>query len=187
MTENKLLKLYFKWLLDFVCDSTEKEDYELVFEDLFNKDFFWLIDYDENLAIYGLDLRNQFLESNQTYRKMLDIYGGFDENDKKCSVLEMMVALSILIEEKIMTNYEENNTPKWFWEMINALGLDHYAGLSYDELEVDDILEKFLNRMYKKNGRGGLFIVKNSEKDMTKMDIWMQMNAFLIEKKVADW
>ena len=184
MTENKLLKTYFKWLLNFVCDSREEIYYRMVFEDLFNKDFFWLIDYDENLAIYGLDLRNQFLESSETYRKMYDIYGGFDKN---CSILEMMIALSILIEDKIMTNYEENNTPKWFWEMFNSLGLRNYDDISYDEPEVDEILEKFLNRRYQTNGRGGLFTVQNSQKDMTKMDIWMQMNAFLIEKKVADW
>lgn len=184
MTNNKLLKLYFKWLLDFVCDAHQKMDYDIVLWDLFEKDFIWLIEYDENLSIYGLDLRDQFLESNETYRKMYDIYGGFEKN---CSILEMMVALSILIEDKIMTNYQENRTGIWFWEMMDSLGLTIYDNMSYDDGEVDEILEKFLYRKYEKNGAGGLFTVKSGCKNMKLLDIWMQMNAFLIEKKVADW
>ena len=184
MTDNKLMNQYFKWLVSFVCDARHKEGYSIVLHELFNREFIWLIDYDENLAIYGLEMRDKFLASSETYRKMYDIYGGFDQN---CTILEMMVALAIIIEERVMTNYEENRTSEWFWGMMTSLGLINYDDMSYDEEEVDEILEKFLYRKYQKNGVGGLFTIKNGDKNMCKIDIWLQINAFLIEMKAADW
>lgn len=177
MNNNKIESLYFKWLLDFVCTPSEKSDYSIMLEDLFHKEFIWLVEYDENLANYGLRLREDFYESSDTIRKMVDIYG---EIDGTCSVLEMLVALSISWEQ-LMSDGEKDNTSNNFWEMLSNLHLDIYDSMSYDEEEVDEILENFLRRRYDNYGKGNIFTFKKPSANLRKTDIWMQLNQYLIE------
>lgn len=174
----KLEDLYFKWLLKHVCYENEESDYSLILGLLYEKEFRWTIIYDENLAIWALELRKEFYKSSKTVAKLVDLNG---EIDKNCSILEMMVCLAKLCEDRIMTNWVENNTYIWFWDMIDNLGLKNYDDISFDFEEVDEILERFLDRNYKKNGEGGLFTIQNPCKNMTKIDIWMQMNLWLVE------
>lgn len=147
-------------------------------KDLFKKEFTWTIIFDENLASWGLELRKEFYGSSKTVEKMVNMYGEFEF---PCSILEMMVALSKSCEENVMSNWSTDRTFYWFWSMIESLGLDIYDNFSYDEDEIDEILERFLLRKYEKNGKGGLFTVHKNAKNMQKIDIWLQMNAWLIE------
>ena len=102
-----------------------------------------------------------------------------------CSVLEMMLALSIRCEEHIMDDPEiGNRTGEWFWIMIVNLGLGSMDDTRYDEEYVDDILDKFLNREYDADGTGGLFPVRNpryAQYDLRNVDIWYQLNWYLQE------
>lgn len=179
---NKLESMYFNWIVKTVSDSEHIHGYKMILEDLYARDFTWTIIFDENLADQGIRLRDRYLASSKTARKLADIYGPID---KPCSILEMMVSLALSCEENVMQNYENNRTRYWFWSMIESMGLDIYDDFSYDEAAVCDILDRFLARNYDKNGRGGLFTlqksVKNDQKDMRNIDIWMQMNAWLID------
>ena len=173
----RIEKHYFRWLLGFVGNNP---DYSMVLEDLFNKEFIWLLEYDENLAENGKSLRDDFYNSSLTIQKLVGMYG---EIEGPCSVLEMMVKLAMDCEYTIMTDGEHDNTAKWFWIMFDNLGLNTYDDLSYDAEEVDEILETFLHRKYKKNGKGGLFSLRDAKNvDLRCDDIWLQMNQYLIER-----
>lgn len=74
-----------------------------------------------------------------------------------------------------------NRTGEWFWTMLVNLGLGHMSNAHYDEAEVDYILERFVNREYSPQGEGGLFVVKNPQSDMRKVEIWYQMCWYLTE------
>jgi hypothetical protein len=50
----------------------------------------------------------------------------------------------------------------------------------FDRYQVDRILERFLERRYERNGKGGLFTVNNGF-DMRGTEIWYQMNYYLRE------
>ena len=77
-----------------------------------------------------------------------------------------------------MSNFEiGDRTAIWFWDMIDSLGV-----LSGDKT-VEAVLEKFLNRQYKKNGEGGLFTVKRSTIDMRTEEIWYQVCWYLSERQ----
>lgn len=173
-------QLYFFWLLKFVCDRREIANYKLVLEDLYLKDYRWTLEMDENLAGWGLYLRERYIDESPTGRRYAKIYG---ESDKKCSVLEMMVALCINMEDKIASNEDfGDRTSEWFWGMMSCLGLDIYDNDHYFEDEIDEILENFLDRKVQKDGKGGLFPQKvGRQKCQKTKNFWEQATNYLSE------
>ena len=127
-----------------------------------------MLPLDENRLLDGLDLRFRFADENSYYI------------DGDCSVLEMMVALSLRCEEHIMSDDEiGNRTGRWFWEMIDNLGLESMYDDNFDKVYADKIIYRFLNREYEPNGDGGLFTVHNRNVDLRKVEIWYQMCWYL--------
>ena len=51
----------------------------------------------------------------------------------------------------------------------------------FDRDRVDDILARFLERDYARNGEGGLFTVNLCRQDMRSIEIWYQMACYLKE------
>ena len=163
---------YFNWLISIIADVDHFQDisYNRALEHLFNTEFVWLMEMDANRAQYGLDMRRRY-----TYR--------FDEDPRisgPCTVLEMMIALSLQCEENIMTSPDtDDQTSRWFWEMFDTLGLYGMDDRHYDEEYVDYILTRFLNREYEPNGEGGLFFIPDIDRDLREVEIWNQMLWYL--------
>jgi hypothetical protein len=108
---------------------------------------------------------------------VLDILG-----DEKCSVLEMMAALAIRCEESIMDDpLVGDRTKQWFWKMIVNLGLGSMTNDKFDVKYVDYVLDRFLDREYEPDGRGGLFTIRDCEDDMRDIEIWVQLNRYVNE------
>jgi hypothetical protein len=170
---------YFAWLLNLACSDkySGRISYKKLLRYLYNVEFTFLNPKDENRASDGVDLRYRFiLEKN--YDDMYDCI--MSTLDGPCSVLEMMLALSIRCEENIMDDPAiGSRTTQWFWFMINNLGL----GAMYDDLfdadYVEEIVRRFLAREYEPNGEGGLFRIKHCDVDLRTMDIWRQMCWYL--------
>ena len=76
------------------------------------------------------------------------------------------------------TRYGDRTT-QWFWNMIVNLGLGGMVDALVDIEEVDKIIERFLNREYEPNGRGGLFTIDNCEEDLREVEIWYQLCWYL--------
>lgn len=163
---------YFKWLCRKVYDEYSNVSYERLLKYLYNKEFTWIMPMDENRALDGLDLRSEYLE----------MYPNHEISDRSCSILEMMIALSIRCEEHIMSDNDYGDrTGEWFWNMILSLGLNSMTDERFDVGYVDETLFIFTTRSYSKNGSGGLFTVNNPNIDMRGMDIWYQLNWYLEE------
>jgi hypothetical protein len=97
-----------------------------------------------------------------------------------CTVLELTVAIALHIEERIMDDpLVGNRTSQWFWGMMTSLGLGYMNDNRYDPAYVDEVLDKFMNRQYEPNGKGGLFTVKKHENDMRKIEIFSQLCAYV--------
>ncbi len=169
---------YFKWLCQLVNDgrSVKQLHYNKLLEKLYNVEFNYIMPMDGNRAEDGVDLRYRFGHS-MSYNDAV-ISSCLD--NIPCSVLEMMAALAIRCEEHIMDNLEnENRTGQWFWNMISNLGLDDMNDVKFNEECVNNILSSFLNRDYKANGSGGLFMLENCAKDLRTVEIWYQMCWYL--------
>lgn len=165
---------YFDWLFNVVCGRrySKQVSFRKLLMHLHNTEFIYSIPRDENRAEDGIDLRYRF----STFKG----YNAFEYLDGPCSVLEMMIALSIRCEENIMDDPNKGDrTGYWFWGMITNLGLGSMTDDRYDRNLTDDILARFLNREYDPDGKGGLFRIRNCNQDMRGAEIWFQLCWYL--------
>ena len=167
---------YFDWLVFIIApDYRQRDLYTKLFFALYSIEFFWVIPRDKNRAIDGLDLREQFERETGLY---CDECG-------PCNCLEMFIALAIRCENELMYTYDPESgdqTDRWFWMMIENLGLDFYTDSNFDYDEVDDILYRFMSRNYGKNLEFCPFPVSVFVSDFEKMELVYQMNYYIKEK-----
>lgn len=178
MTQRDINLDYFDWLCDIVCGTRYSPEisYTKLLMCLHNIDFTYLHPMDENRAANGANLRYRFALMHVPIHETAGITNALSG---PCSVLEMMVALAIDCEETIMDDPRiGNRTGQWFWTMISSLGLGGMYNDHFDARYVDDVIDRFLNREYAPNGKGGLFTIRNTNQDMRKIEIWWQACAY---------
>lgn len=178
MTKEELNDRYLDWMYQLVCDSRrdKRSSYRKLFSYLYIRPFEFSISLDGNRAADGEDLRYRFgyVEgySDHQVARYLD--------DRPCSVLEMMIALAIRCEEHIMEDSEiGDRTGQWFWTMIESLGLEDMTDTRFDIDHVGKVIDRFLNREYSRNGKGGLFTIEGTTRDIRSVEIWYQMFMYL--------
>lgn len=167
---------YFEWMSNLVCEDryAKSISYRKLLMHLHSTEFTYRIRRDENRADDGVALRYRFA----------DEYAGIENAERylegPCSILEMMVALSIRCEENIMDDPRVGDrTGQWFWGMLTNLGLGSMTDDRFDRRYTQDILDRFLNRKYERDGKGGLFRIRNCERDMRTAEIWYQLCWYL--------
>ena len=177
MRAAKLNSRYFDWMCQLVCDNehTDGLSRQKLLTRLHNTAFTYILDMDANRAEDGADLRFKFGYESKLKRSTVERY----LNDSPCSVLEMMIALAIH-EENIMSNPETGDrTGRWFWNMVDNLGLGDMNDENFNPEKVDKIIDRFLKREYEKDGKGGLFSVGNARFDLRTVEIWYQAMWYL--------
>jgi len=165
---------YFEWMYDLVTDNrcSEEVSYRRLLMHLHNTEFVYINPMDENRAKNGEHLRYRFARQVGVDEELLDI--------GPCSIMEMILALAIRCEEETMDDPDVGDrTAQWFWNMVTNLGLGGVMDDQYDRRYVDDVLDRFLNREYEPDGRGGLFRIRNCKYDLREVEIWCQMCWYL--------
>lgn len=172
---------YFSWLYETMCGGRNLIDtYYDLFRALYNTDFKSFIEMDTNREEDGKELRYRFINSTSEYSRIYSIDEIEYALDKPCSVLEMMVALAIRIEENIMSDPSYGNrTQQWFWNMIANLGLHGMQDGAFDYEIFKRIMTIFIERRYTYDGKGSLFYVRNCPEDMRNLEIWNQVHIYL--------
>lgn len=172
-------KRYFEWLRDLMCEGRYAEgiSFDNLLAYLHSRPFRFTIPRDVNRAKDGEDLRRKFairVYPNHDHRPIMgELYG-------ECSMLEMMVALSLRCEENIMDDPKlGNRSSQWFWGMIVSLGLGSMTDDSFDEDYVAGVVDRFIAREYEPNGEGGLFTIRNFKGDLRDVEIWYQLCWYL--------
>lgn len=158
-----VLDHYFEWL----CNKIGyQEEYYYLLEYLFNNNFIWVIDMDENRALDGLYLRRRFVDEE-------GVRGDPFEN-RECTILEMLVALSIRLEDEIMGD----PNLEIFWKMLDNLGLTKTGNQNIWH----KILQGWMYRTsIRKNGSGGLFPLSHPRDNQANVEIWGQAMDYLNE------
>jgi hypothetical protein len=168
MTKPTLLDVeYYEWLISHIHIPNGKS-YDGLFEVMHNTEFHWTIPNDDNRLADGLDLRLVFLNGRKRTLKLQGV-----------TLLEVLVALSKRVA------FTAGGPPKkWAWRLLKNLRLDQKPDpLTEQDLEkINDVLDALVWRTYQKNGRGGFFPLKQPEEDQTKVEIWYQMNKYVIER-----
>lgn len=171
---------YFEWMLHLVCDGKYARglSWRKLFRLLHETEFIYILEMDANRADDGIDLRYRFAFESHLDAKAVETA----LDNRPCSVLEMMAALAQRCEEHITDDPGSGNrTGKWFFEMIESLGLLTMDDDHFDKVAAADILDRFMRRAYRSDGRGGLFTIGAERYDMRTAEIWYQMMWYLNE------
>ena len=141
MTRDEVINKYFDWLYGLVCGHkySKHVSFERLLMHLHGIEFRYSIPMDQNRAMDGMDLRWRYAYEHHYDPSVLDCLDG------PCSVLEMMVALSLYCEEHIMDDPTiGNRTSQWFWGMIVSLGLGFMTDDRFEKAYVDDVIQRFI-------------------------------------------
>lgn len=169
---------YFNWMVDMVCANryAGTNSFRRLLAYLHTVDFKYRMINDSDRAQDGVSLRHRFAlhHDDIPYDMVMEALDG------PCSVLEMILALAIRCEESIMNDPQYGDrTGQWFWKMIATMGLGGMPDRLFDEEYAEEIVDRFLERKYEPNGRGGLFYVRNADCDLRRKSIWVQMCLYL--------
>jgi hypothetical protein len=178
MNEGPLDELYFEWLAVQVVNTRLRARTQTnwnVLRKLYSTEFLWRIRNDDNRVADGLELRSEFLEER------VDLEVDPVWFTQGCSFLEMLIALS----RRLTFETEGVSSAEWFWQMLDNVGL-HVSDRDFEsqrmEIFTDQVLQALNNRTYNPNGRGGLFPLNDAQVDQTQVEIWYQMNYYLLER-----
>ncbi len=171
---------YFEWL----CQGVREEGghYDILLSKLHSRRFYWSVPNDDNRAGDGEYLRYE--------------YG--DRYPGECTVLEMLVALSNRICFQMGGFVSDNSQSRWFWEMIENLGLigftDEAWSVGYRSVygrksgqkeglnaQFHEIITVFLDRNYDAFGTPNCFKFKKRQNGLQNREIWYQMMDYLEE------
>lgn len=184
MSEGKPLDdLYLEWLyksIGAVSNRNPDRSHWLLATELYKTRFIYFVPNDENRALDGLELREQFLNQLPASR-WDDIWFSMD-----CSMLEMLIALAKRADFETDSGALPGGVGGWFWKLMENVNLNHYTDsiITNRGLEVIQATLYTINeRTYRPNGKGGLFPLRRPKGDQTKIELWYQLSAYLLENK----
>lgn len=188
MTSSIIRKRYFDWICGNVWNRTPNDtlSYCKLFKTLNDVPYCPIKETDQSRYSDGIFLRNIFASEFNLSSAEVDA-SLFEVGKDRCSILEMMVALAIRMEDHIMSDDDYGNrTGQWFWEMVISLGLSGMDDSNFDCVKVRTALNNLNSGIYEKNGKGSLFVIDNPNIDMRMYDIWYQMQKYINEKHMHD-
>ncbi len=168
-------ELYFRWLYGQVGSLEERNPSRTYWELLrllYIKPFIYIIENDDNRAHDGLDLRREFIDQegiSEVEISWMQLH---------CSMLELLIGLSRRLA------FEDGGEPYlWFWQLIENLGLEQYNDNTRIPVSrINNILDRVINRTYNRKGHGGLFPLNHTKIDQRDVELWYQLNEYLIER-----
>lgn len=160
---------YFEYLCSMARLSLPRyRKYRGLLRHLYSVQFRFIHPMDENRVFDALDLRKEYFNT--------DNVGG------NASVLEVLLAFSRRIETEIMSeDPDKDRIERWFWVMLDNLGLLK-TGIYDSEEEINKILDIWMDRTYTKKGHGNIFSTSKSDTDLRDVELWWQMQRYLVEK-----
>lgn len=164
---------YLTWLYSQVAEvKTRKSSrtYWGLLKKLFTIEFVWFIPNDDNRAEDGRELRCEWASEK-------DISADPEWLSLGCSFLEMLIGMS-----RRLAFETERDAASWFWHLINNMELLGFNDRSdFSERVVEDRTSAVIWRTYDWHGRGGLFPLRNAQRDQRKVELWYQLSEYLLQ------
>lgn len=157
---------YFKWL------TKGLRVHRSILHALYSETFLSLVNYDDNRALDGVRLREEFLEEALPYWSRGEI---LEWIEAPACILEVLLALAN------RAAFNDNGSPQRILEeMIGNIDF------GYTDLDMAEAIERFNNRTYGPDGRGGVFPLKHPVEDQRFVELWYQMAAYFIENSYGE-
>ena len=172
---------YFKWLLGILGFKEPMScRYISMLSYMYSTSFRLtdpIVGHDDNRLNDGFELRATY-SNNFT---MSDLPSIFDE---EVSVLEVLVAFAMRIDDDIM--YDGSlHASKWFFIMVDNLGMTNFTddrlGLDWCIDDEEQILDIWMSRQYGPDGKGTIFPLKTTAFDQRNLEMWYQMQEWFRE------
>ena len=177
---------YFDWLCIAVGvdKRNPKRSYLNMVTTFHEMEFRPVLPMDANRGADGLQLRVDFMNEHGPW--------GSAVNRGPCSFFEFLVALCKRMSFLMHGEGNHGQTAYYFWKLIDNLGLKKVSDDRWDycngQFFVEDAVWRVNERQYYDNGEGGLFPLRNPTSNQQNVEIWYQMNAWLIENSdVNEW
>lgn len=167
---------YFNWLYSQIAPVRKKRSertHLYLMEQLHETQFVAIVPHDENRIADAGDLKQEFLDEQQ------------ERGDRRwmrspCSMFELLIILA----RQLAFEMDEEAEP-WFWHLVETLEIEQFHDRNYDDEArevIANTLDRVIWRTYSRNGHGGLFPLRSSRRDQRKIELWYQLNAFLLEQ-----
>jgi hypothetical protein len=162
---------YLRWLAPQIREEEDQVQYWDLVSLLYEKEFVWTVHHDDNRLADGMDLRIEYAYVAGVSRAQMKALG-------PCSFLEVLIGLS-----RRLSFAAGGSAPVWAWIMLGNLGLHKMVDpLNRRKVrKVDDILDTVIGRTYNPDGVGGFFPLAWPDDDMTQVELWYQMAAYIEE------
>jgi len=168
-------EMYLVWLYGQVANPhtrSQSRSYWNLCKALFKTEFEFFVPNDDARADDGIELRMEFIYDAEI--------PDFDPDwmEQGCSYLEMLIALS-----RRMAFITDGKPNKCFWTLIRNIGLYECNDTYTRNLEglVEEVTNQITFRTYDYDGRGGLFPLRHPEMNQAEVELWFQMNAYVLE------
>lgn len=173
--------MYYKTYLDWLKNIVEYFDtpipHNALLERLYQNTFSPSMERDLNRAADGIALRDEA-------PRLLIPETSIDSIDSPCSFLEFLIALARRMNY-IYAMPDEDRTQDCFWTLLGNLGLSDLDDRVYSPLNgdavVDEALDAVNRRTFQQDGSGGLFPLEHPRTNQRNVEIWYQMNQYMIE------
>ena len=96
-------------------------------------------------------------------------------NGPQISVFEVLIALCLRYERDVLYDGHTPAASLIFNASLANSGLAKYRHGHYDEREVDDILNRIIERRYGPTGEGNFFYIRKPRRPLNTVDIWTQL------------
>lgn len=176
---------YINWLYDLAFAN--KANYVELAHYLYETPFYYINEMDGNRYEDGVTLRYRFCQKFGYDQSLI----ARELDSKPCSVLEMMVALALRIEENILDNSEEDRTHVWFWMMLTNAGwqsyddnMVYYLG-EYAGEKIKEDLNIFMEREYRPDGSDGNIFTTKRNADLRFVEIWCQAMWYITDNNLC--
>lgn len=178
--------------LTYLIRKMEIEDYTELADILFDMPFYSPIPMDANRSGDGIYMRESFIEENAAPGWPNEYDALSNHLNCECSMLEFLVTFAERTEDQM--SYV-NPPPYWFRYFIKNLGLAKFSDENFKKIpnalelymEIDDRIERFLERGYNYDGSsGGIIVLRNPPCDLRTTEYWWQLQYLVAESEESD-
>jgi hypothetical protein len=173
---------YFNWLYDQLYSVREMESwrsYTTVCTVMHQIEFKDLVPHDSNRIADAAELRAKFRDETPGRFEALELTNLMFPN---ATVFEVLFALADRADFMIPLT-----RPTWFRIFLENLKLAKYSddySLTHSAWPIHRIINRFNDRQYKRDGRGGIFPLRDPEADQRDVELWYQMGAYMTENRM---
>jgi len=159
---------YRAWLRGLVSPLAPTSHSPSLFKIAWEIKYLPTVPNDQNRYQDGMDLRPRYVQESSNGLPVLG----------ECTMLEFLIGLAIRLNNADYDPAMPDRVGPWFWALLDNLGI-----IEASDVWIETAFFKINTRDYSFDGFGGLFPIRNPKEDQRNVEVWYQMQAYLMESR----